>query len=60
MDINGWLRSPSSYKVIGGISCLQGGIGSGKGPSGGRIARIGSNGDWVDFGRISGLPCCKA
>ena len=32
MDINGWLRSPSSYKVIGGISYLQGGIGGGKGP----------------------------
>ena len=32
MDINAWLRSPSSQKVISSISCLLGGIGGGKGP----------------------------
>ena len=29
MDINAWLRSPSSHMVISGIPCLQGGGGEG-------------------------------
>ena len=52
MDINAWLKPPSSQKVIGGISCPQGvGVGVGR-VWGGPIERIGSNRDWVDSGRI--------
>ena len=52
MDINTGLRPPSSHKVISNMSCLQGGVGGGKGPCGGRIARVGYNGDWVDSDQI--------
>ena len=52
MDINAWLRPPSSHKVISGISSLQGGVRGGKGPRGGHIATTGSNMEWVDSGWI--------